>query len=110
MAYSGEAIVGHWAWGDVVFDLDSMTLPDRLPALVDHDRGQRAGVIDQFQIDSENGLTVSGYLLDNESGRSVAADADAGFPWQMSESCKVSKATCSGRAVFSTGPCGMGRA
>lgn len=84
IAYSGEAIVGHWAWGDVVFDLDSMTLPDRLPALVDHDRGQRAGVIDQFQIDAENGLTVSGYLLDNESGRSVAADADAGFPWQMS--------------------------
>ena len=31
-----------------------------------------------------DGLTISGTLLDNEHGKQVAAEADQGFPWQMS--------------------------
>ena len=83
-AYSGDVIHGHWAWGDVVFDLDSLRVPNRLPVLIEHDRAQRAGVIDRFAVTHADGLTVSGYLLDTPSGRSIAAEADAGFPWQMS--------------------------
>ena len=82
VAYSGELIPGHWAWGNLVFDLDTMTLPARLPVLLEHDRYQRAGVIDRFAVDHEKGLTVSGYLLDTEPGRAIASDSDAGFPWQ----------------------------
>lgn len=84
VAYSGQVIPGHWAWGDVVFDLASMSLPEKLPALVDHSPGLRAGVIDAFARDDASGLTVSGYLLDNEHGRAIASDSDAGFPFQMS--------------------------
>ena len=84
VAYSGQVIPGHWAWGDVVFDLASMSLPEKLPALVDHSPGLRAGVIDAFARDDASGLTVSGYLLDNEHGRAIASDSDDGFPFQMS--------------------------
>jgi hypothetical protein len=84
VAYSGQLIARHWAWGDLIFDLDSIDMPERVPVLVEHDRRQRAGVIDKFSVDPEKGLEVSGYLLDNEHGGMVAADADAGFPWQMS--------------------------
>lgn len=83
-AYSGQVIHGHWAWGDVAFDLDTLRVPERLPVLIEHDRAQRAGVIDRFAINHTDGLTVHGYLLDTPSGRSIAAEADAGFPWQMS--------------------------
>lgn len=83
-AYSGEVIHSHWAWGDVAFDLDTLRVPERLPVLIEHDRAQRAGVIDRFAVSHTDGLTVHGYLLDTPSGRSIAAEADAGFPWQMS--------------------------
>jgi hypothetical protein len=42
-----------------------------MPVLIEHDRSQRAGVIDTFNA-SDAGLTVSGYLLDNDAGRAVA--------------------------------------
>lgn len=107
VAYSGEAIKNHWAWGDVVFDLASMNLPEKMPALIEHDRNQRAGVVDSFTVDAERGLLVSGYLMDTEAGRSVAQEADAGFPWQMSVHIdpaaveQHTKATVNGR-VFDT--------
>ena len=84
VAYSGEVIPNHWAWGNLVFDLDTMQLPVKSAALIGHDPNQRAGVVDAFIASHENGLAVSGYLLDNPSGQSVGNEADAGFPWQMS--------------------------
>jgi hypothetical protein len=84
VAYSGQLISRHWAWGDLIFDLSTVEHAERVPVLVEHDRSQRAGVIDTFSVSDERGLEVSGYLLDNAHGKTVADDADAGFPWQMS--------------------------
>lgn len=84
VAYSGEIIENHPVWGNVVFDLHSISIPARLPALIDHDRAQRAGYVTDSSIDLASGFAVSGELLSNSAGTSVASDSDEGFPWQMS--------------------------
>lgn len=84
VAYSGEVITDHWYWDRIVFDLDSMQIKGRIPALLDHSTQQRAGAINSHSIDHQNGLTVSGDLMSNEFGTQVAQDSDDGFPWQMS--------------------------
>lgn len=83
-AYSGEMLANHWWWGNVIFDLDSMTVPDRLGMLLDHRSDKRAGVATSHTISHEKGLELSGTLTRNEHGQSVASDSDDGFPWQMS--------------------------
>ncbi|KKW81553.1 hypothetical protein AAV96_03240 [Acinetobacter sp. AG1] len=84
VAYSGEAIQGHYYWGDVVFDLDTMQIKTPLGALIDHDTGRRAGVVTSFTKDNQGGLKVVGDLLSNKYGQEVAQDSDEGYPWQMS--------------------------
>lgn len=84
VAYSGGMIENHWYWGQLVFDLESMSVPAKLPALIDHDRAQRAGYVTTSNVDINTGLTVTGNLLSNQAGSQVASDSDEGFPWQMS--------------------------
>jgi len=84
VAYSGEVITDHWYWDRIIFDLDSMQIKGRIPALLDHSTRQRAGAINSHSIDHQDGLTVSGDLMSNEFGTQVAQDSDDGFPWQMS--------------------------
>jgi hypothetical protein len=84
VAYSGDVIENHWYWGNVIFDMASMDVPSRLPALVDHNRSKRAGYVTDSKIDNATGFTVNGVLLSNEDGAAVAQDSDEGFPWQMS--------------------------
>lgn len=84
VAYSGEVITDHWYWKQVIFDLDSMQIKGRIPALLEHSSYQRAGAIESHAISYETGLTVNGILLSNEFGTQVAKDSDDGFPWQMS--------------------------
>ena len=84
IAYSGEVITDHWYWKQVIFDLDSMQIKGRIPALLEHSSRQRAGAIETHAIDHASGLTVTGTLLSNEFGTQVAVDSDDGFPWQMS--------------------------
>lgn len=84
VAYSGEVITDHWYWDRIIFDLDSMKIKGRIPALLDHSPRQRAGVINEYNINHQQGLVVSGDLMSNEFGTEVAQDSDDGFPWQMS--------------------------
>lgn len=84
VAYSGEPITDHWYWDRIIFDLDSMEVKGRIPALLEHSPRQRAGAINTHSIDRQTGLTVSGDLMSNEFGTQVAQDSDDGFPWQMS--------------------------
>jgi len=65
VAYSGEVITDHWYWKQVIFDLDSMQIKGRIPALLEHSSYQRAGAIESHAISHETGLTVSGILLSN---------------------------------------------
>ncbi|MBK5648743.1 hypothetical protein [Acinetobacter guillouiae] len=84
IAYSGEVITDHWFWDRIIFDLDSMKLKGRIPALLEHRSSQRAGAINTHSINHQTGLTVTGDLMSNEFGTQVAQDSDDGFPWQMS--------------------------
>lgn len=84
VAYSGGVVPDHWYWGNVIFDMATMTVPPKLPALIDHSRSQRAGYVTSSDIDNVRGFTVNGVLLSNEDGAAVARDSDEGFPWQMS--------------------------
>lgn len=84
VAYSGEVITDHWYWDRIIFDLDSIQIKGRIPALLEHSTRQRAGAIDNYTISHATGLTVSGSLMSNEFGAQVAQDSDDGFPWQMS--------------------------
>ena len=84
VAYSGEPILDHWYWDRVIFDLDSIQIKGRIPALLEHRSSQRAGAINSHSIDYAQGLVFSGDLMSNEFGSQVAQDSDDGFPWQMS--------------------------
>lgn len=83
VAYSGKPITDHWAWDNVIFDIESMELKDKTPVLLDHDTDKRVGVVMSYEKTAQ-GLAVSGDLLNNEYGRQIAQDSDGGFPWQMS--------------------------
>lgn len=83
-AYHGGLIPNHWYWGDLVFDLDNITLVDnKTPVLIEHDRDKRCGFITEHSI-NEHGLNISGTLLSNNHGKTISSDADEGYPWQMS--------------------------
>lgn len=85
VAYSGQMIPSHWFWGNVIFDLSTMSMVGngKLPALIDHDNAQRAGYATSSRID-EQGLVVEGVLMKTAAGQQVADESDQGFPWQMS--------------------------
>ena len=84
IAYSGEPIVDHWYWERIIFDLDTIQIKGRIPALLEHRTSQRAGAINSHSVSYEEGLKIEGSLLSNEFGTQVAQDSDDGFPWQMS--------------------------
>ncbi len=87
IAYSGGLIANHGFWGNLVFDLESMTIPDNTPLLLEHSVNKRLGIVETSSIDNDSGLSVSGKFLDaskNEHSKAVQDDAAGGFPWQMS--------------------------
>lgn len=65
-----------------IVDMASLTLSDKVPALLLHDRNQRVG-FGRLSI-KDNALMIEGQLLDNDHAKSIIKDADTGFPWQMS--------------------------
>jgi hypothetical protein len=80
-AYSGDLIRNHWFWGSVIFDLSTTRAADRVPVLIQHDPGQRAGFASLTFGDQ---ITAEGTLMANAHGEAVASESRAGFPWQMS--------------------------
>lgn len=84
VGYSGQVIPNHHWFGNVIFDLDTLTVPDNLPALMDHNRAQRVGFATKHEISHEKGVSFEGKLLNNTFANAVKEDSDDGFPWQMS--------------------------
>ena len=83
MAYSGEVVTEHPFWEAVIFDVSSITIPDRIPALIQHDRGQRAGFCGLTITDNQI-FVSNGVLINNRHGSDVFNESKAGFPWQLS--------------------------
>ncbi|WP_295581410.1 hypothetical protein [uncultured Lamprocystis sp.] len=82
VAYSGDVIPDHWAWGNLVIDLASIVLLDPCPVLLNHERDIPVGV--GALAVAANALMVAGTLLSNASAQVLAQNADEGFPWQLS--------------------------
>ena len=82
MAYSGQPLRHPYFPDPVVIDVESMTFAEKIPTLVDHDRSMRAGFGSVRKAGAQ--VLIEGELLDNEHGRAVAEESQAGFPWQMS--------------------------
>lgn len=80
IAYTGE-ILSYYG-SALIVDLATAKSANRVPLLIEHDRQQRAGFA-SLSIDDQ-GIQLDGELLENEHGKSVADDADGGFPWQLS--------------------------
>lgn len=70
-------------WGRLVVELAGVQYDQQLPALLDHDTGQRVGYTTKVGLTDE-GLVAEGALLSNEAAKTVIADADEGYPWQAS--------------------------
>lgn len=106
IAYAGGPVQPYAVATPFIIDLASLRLPARCPVLDGHDRDARLGVCDLRVADGA--LTCDGHLLPNEDATQLAADADAGFPFQMSVHAEAgaveqlaagASATVNGRAL-----------
>ncbi len=91
VANSGKPILGHWYWGNLGIDLSGVKCSKRMPALVDHDPGQRVGFTTGTEL-SDRGLVVSGqFLARSDLAQQVRAESQDGFPWQASVHLRPNK-------------------
>lgn len=97
VAYSGGLIPQYGWYGDAAIDLASVTLPDQIFALVDHDTTQRAGKCTP-RLEAGQ-IIVEGELFDaTDAGREVSALLKAGAPWQMSVGIQAKAQTTDDKA------------
>jgi hypothetical protein len=82
VAYGGGVITDHFMFDKVIFDLSTVSAPDKMPVLLDHDSEMIVGFTVSVKVGGR--IDVEGTILDDGPGRKVAALADQGFPWQMS--------------------------
>lgn len=90
--FSGVANTGKpfdWYGQPTIVDLSGVTHLPNVPVLILHDPAKRCG-FGELSL-SDGVLKAQGSLLSNEHGKEVSADADEGFPWQMSARVDASK-------------------
>lgn len=76
-AYSGRPI--ERSYGHVVFDVEKMAMPQKLPILLNHDPEKVVGYADSREVTHE-GVFLSGVLCSTPDGERVAKLGDEGFP------------------------------
>ncbi len=82
VAYTGALIKNHGALGNVVVDLDSIKIPEKLLLLSDHDRTIRLGL---GRVRKNNGLLLlTASILDDESTLTLRRQLAAGLPLGLS--------------------------
>lgn len=86
VANSGKPFLHGNQW--TVVDFDGIMFEDSVPVLLEHDRARRVG-FGKLSVENHQ-LLVNGNLLSNELSQSLSADADDGFPFQMSAHVKPS--------------------
>lgn len=69
IAYTGAMIRNHGSLGNVVVDLDSIRIPDKLLLLEDHDRSKRIGI--GYVKKDGNTLTLAGELVEDDTTLSL---------------------------------------
>lgn len=104
------------SYGRAVVDLAGLSVPDKLPILLNHDEDAVVGFADSHELTSE-GLVLSGVLLESEAaGKRVATLSSAGYPWTASVGVDINQverlnegqtAKCNGRDL--SGPVSVWR-
>lgn len=87
IAYSGKLATKYGE--NYVFDLSTVSIPEKLPVLSEHDVDDIIGIATKFEV--TNQIKVEGYIFSNtEEGQKIALISDTAksvgtaFPWQMS--------------------------
>lgn len=82
--YSGGVITDHMWFSRVAFDLATLSIQTPVPLLLNHCPDDTVGVVNVAEITSLVRITGTLFTGIDEDADSIAAKADAGFPWQMS--------------------------
>lgn len=78
-------------YGRTVANLSGMSIPKKLPILLNHDDDDVVGYADRHELTAE-GLVLEGVLLTDEpAGKRVAALSDSGFPLTASVGVNVDR-------------------
>jgi phage head maturation protease len=106
LAYTGAEV--QRLYGKAVADLNGITVPTKLPILLNHDENAVVGYADKCELTSR-GLELSGRLIEDEpAGKRVANLSDSGFPLTASIGARIDDvqklddgqtAKCNGRDV-----------
>ncbi len=83
IAYSGGVVPNYGWYGDTAIDLASVTLPERIFALVNHDDEERAGHC-RVWLEGDAIRVAGQFSKATEAGQSVAAEFAEGAPWKLS--------------------------
>jgi len=80
--YDG-AVVSHWFWGNLAFDLSTMKLEKKkIPVLYKHNEYERIGFSTAASFEGK--FVLEGEFLENEKAQTVKRDAKKGFPFEGS--------------------------
>lgn len=83
IAYSGGVVPNYGWYGDSAIDIGSLSIPDQMFALVNHDKDQRAGHC-RVWIEG-NAIRVAGqFSRTTAAGKSVAGEFKEQAPWKLS--------------------------
>lgn len=80
-AYSGQPIMNHPFWGNLLFDVDSMKSKESIPVLINHDMDRPAG---HAVLDFSNSKVTANGELYGEHGEKATFMMKQGFPMQES--------------------------
>ena len=83
IAYSGGVVPNYGWYGDTAIDLASVTFPERIFALVNHDDEERAGHC-RIWLEGDAIRVAGQFSKATEAGQSVAAEFAEGAPWKLS--------------------------
>lgn len=83
IAYSGGVVPNYGWYGDTAIDLASVTFPERIFALVNHDDEERAGHC-RVWLEGDAIRVAGQFSKATEAGQSVAAEFAEGAPWKLS--------------------------
>jgi phage head maturation protease len=106
VAYTGAEVTR--SYGRAIADLSGISIPSKLPILLNHDENSVVGYADKAEL-TERGLELSGQIIEDEpAGKRVATLSDRGFPLTASIGARIERveklddgktAKCNGRDV-----------
>lgn len=83
VAYSGDMIMNHPFWGNLIFDTANLKAKQQIPILLNHDHTKIVG-FGNLKVKNSQILVDGKIFHTSEYGKQVQNFADEGFQWQQS--------------------------